>query len=253
MTSYKIRPMCVGKFPQFEKSMFLIGVEPGTKIPAPCISWLIEGEKGEKILVDTGPHASDAPTACYHNPIERSEGQRIDQALLAEGVDPEEIRLVIFTHLHWDHCYNPGLLKNATFYVQRSELAYAIDPIEWSNKAYETKIPGIKPPWFEISDHLNTVDGDAELLPGISFLHLPGHSPGSAGVAVNTSKGVYVIGGDTIPLLENWEGNAKHRHIPSAMLTDLIAYYNSFKKIEKITDKVLASHDFRSLDSKVWG
>jgi N-acyl homoserine lactone hydrolase len=253
MPYYTIKPLHVGTFPSFEKSMFLFGVEPGTKIPAPCISWLIEGEKGEKIVVDTGPHDSDAPTACYHNAIERADVHRIDQALLAVGVHPDEVQIVIFTHLHWDHCYNPGLLKNAKFYVQRSELAYAIDPIEWNSPYYESKLPGIKPPWFEVYDRLHTVDGDLELLPGILFVHLPGHTPGSAGVAVHTVKGTYLIAGDTVPLIENWEGNAKQKHIPSAMMTDLIAYYHSFKKIEKITDKVLPAHDFRAFDSKVWG
>ncbi|GAB6173950.1 N-acyl homoserine lactonase family protein [Paradesulfitobacterium aromaticivorans] len=253
MTSYKIRPLHVGTFPTFEKSMFLLGVDPGTKIPAPCISWLIEGTNGGKVLVDTGPHAADAPSAPYHNKIERTYEHRIDRVLLDVGVDPEEIEMVIFTHLHWDHCYNLEYFKKATFYVQTSELAYAIDPIEWGYKSYDIKIAGSKPPWFEIHDRLQTVEGDVGLMPGILFAHLPGHSPGSAGVAVNTKQGVYLIAGDTIPLVENWEGNAKQKHIPSAILTDLISYYNSFKKIEKLTDRVLASHDFRSLDSKVWG
>jgi len=233
--------------------MFVLGAEPGIKISAPCISWLIEGDEGEKILVDTGPHGSDALTAGYHNPVERLDGQRIDQALLTEGIGAEEIRFVFFTHLHWDHCYNAGLLVNASFYVQRSELAYAIDPIEWNNGAYETKLPGIEPPWLESSERLYTIDGDVELVLGTKVFHLPGHSPGSAGVAVNTAKGVYVIGGDTIPLLENWEGNSKQEHLPSAMRTNLIDYYHSFRKIDKIADEVLASHDSRSLEKRVYG
>lgn len=251
--NYRIRPIKVGVFPRFEKSMFLLGVDPGTKIPAPCIAWLIEGENGEKILVDTGPHASDYATSCFHNPVERSDIQRIDRALRAENVDPDEIKTVIFTHLHWDHCYNAAYLKNAMFYVQKDELHYAIDPIEWHYAHYDAKLAGVNPPWFDVFCRLRTVRGDAELFPGISFILLPGHTPGSAGVLVKTAKGMIMLGGDTVPLLENWEGNAKQKHIPSAMMVDMIAYYHSFKKIETLADFVLPAHDFRAFDQSVWG
>ncbi|MCL6592433.1 MAG: N-acyl homoserine lactonase family protein [Alicyclobacillus sp.] len=250
---YKIRPIQVGVFPSFEKSIFVLGVDPGTKIQAPCIAWLLEGENGKKILIDTGPHAPDAPTACFHNRIERSDVLRIDQALRKEGVDPAEIDIVIFTHLHWDHCHNAELLPNAVFYVQKKELAYAMDPIEWHFGSYEAKIKSILPPWFAVFDRLRTVDGDVEVAPGVLMVLLPGHTPGSAGVAVQTYQGVFMIAGDTVPLLLNWEGNSKQRHIPSALNTNIIEYYYSFKKIETISEQVLPAHDFRAFDRHVWG
>lgn len=254
MPYYKIRPLHVGTFPTFEKSMFLFGVDPGKKISVPIVSWLIEGDKGEKVLVDTGPSSSDAPTSSFHTNFESKHEQRIDQVLLSNGVDPEEIEHVIFTHLHFDHCYHPELLKNAKFYVQRSELLYAIHPIEWNHPFYEFNLlPGVTPSWLQVYDRLHPVDGDVELFPGIEMIHLPGHTPGLSGVAVNTTKGIYLIGGDAVPLMENWEGNGRQKHIPSAMVTDMIAYAHSFKKMENITDKVLPGHDFRAFDSKVWG
>lgn len=251
--AFKIIPLKVGVFPSFEKSLFALGVEPGTKIQAPCISWLIEGERGEKILVDTGPHATDATGAVYHNHINCSEEDRIDHVLQQAGTDPAEIQTVLFTHLHWDHCHNAIHLPNATFYVQKNELLYAIDPIEWHFGSFESKLTGIQPPWFNIFHRLMTVDGDIEILPGLHFLLLPGHTPGSAGVAVETRQGMYMIAGDTIPLMLNWEGNERKRHIPSALNTNLIDYYHSFQKIERITNRALPAHDFRSFDQSVWG
>lgn len=250
---YTIRPIKVGAFPRFEKSMFLMGVDPGVKIPAPCISWLIEGENGHKILVDTGPHAAECATSCFHNVVERADIERIDMALRAENVDPDEIQTVIFTHLHWDHCYNASFLKNATFYVQKEELLYAIDPIEWHYAHYDVKIADVNPPWFDIYNRLRTVRGDVELFPGISFILLPGHTPGSAGVLVKTKKGMIMLAGDTIPLMANWEGNAKHRRIPTGMVIDMLALNNSFKKIETLSDLVLPGHDYRAFDQKIWG
>lgn len=92
-----------------------------------------------------------------------------------------------------------------------------------------------------------------ELFPVIPFILLPGHTPGSAGVLVKTAKGMIMIGGDTVPLLDNWEGNAKQKHIPSAMMVDMIAYYQSFQKIERLSEIVLPAHDFRAFDQAVWG
>jgi len=39
----------------------------------------------------------------YHRLLEQNEAQRPDQALLRIGWNPEDVSLVILTHLHWDH------------------------------------------------------------------------------------------------------------------------------------------------------
>ncbi len=253
---HTIRPIQVGKFPSFEKSIFLMGIDPGAKISCPCVSWLIECENGDKILVDTGPHSTDYPTAKYHSgygKVEQEEHERIDRALSAQGVNPDEVKTVIFTHLHWDHCHSASYLKNATFYVQRKEIHYAIDPIPWHYGSFETGLPGVKPPWFDVFDRMKIVEGDVEIAPGVQILFLPGHTPGSAGVAVKTKKGTIVIAGDTIPMMENWEGIGARRRIPSALMTNVFEYYESFQKIEKVADVVLPAHDFRVFDQKKWG
>lgn len=249
---YTIKPLLVGMFPTFEKSTFVLGLDPGTKVRAPCIAWLIEGERGEKVLIDTGPHGSEAPTARYHNRIEQAPHHRLDQALKAAGVDPQEVGTVIFTHLHWDHCYHPELLSHAAFYVQKSELTYAIDPIEWHRTAFESGIPDGPPPWFGIFPRLHPISGDREIFPGLIVYHLPGHTPGSAGIAIHTRAGVYLVAGDTIPMMENWEGNRKQRHIPSALVTNALDYFHSFQRIEQIADHILPSHDLRALDQSIY-
>lgn len=250
---FKIKPLLVGVFPSFERSTFLLGVEFGTKMKAPCIAWLLEGENGEKILVDTGPHLTDSPSARFHSKIDCSESQRIDQVLIAEGVDPLEIKKVVFTHLHWDHCHHCDYLKNASFTVQKKEADYAANPIEWHRGSYESGLEGIQAPWSSVQDRLQIVDGDVEITPGIHMIHLPGHTPGCAGLTVNTRKGTFVIAGDAVPLLENWEGIGSRRHIPSALMTDIFQYYQSFEKLEEIGGIVLPAHDFRTFDCKTWG
>ncbi len=250
MTSlFTLTPLLVGVFPSFEKSYFVFGTDPGTKIAAPCISWLVEGEGGEKVIVDTGPHAGDAPTSHLHNRLEVNPDHRVDRALQKHGVDPAEVTTVIFSHLHFDHCYYGEVLPNARFLVQRSELQYAVAPIPWHRSAFESGIPGAVPPWFSVFDRLQPVDGDIEVMPGIGFVALPGHTPGSAGATVHTARGTHLLAGDTINLVENWEGGKGRRHIPPGNFVDVVETYRSFEKIERVADVVLASHDFRMFDA----
>lgn len=252
MESYKIRPLQVGIVTGIDQSTMLSGIGFGTKLRLPCVAWLIEGAKGEKILVDSGPPEAGAPAERYHaHKIERADNERVDQALLAIGVDPSEIQIVILTHLHYDHCHNGRFFPKASFYVDSEELAFAKDPIEWQAGGFDANLPGIDPPWREVESRLRTFDADVELLPGLKFLRLPGHTPGSAGVAVKTARGTCVIAGDTVPLMANWEGNTNHRRIPPAMgNTNLIDLYHSFKKIENVADVVIPSHDYRTLEMR---
>ena len=256
MTYFTIRPLLVGVFPSFEKSYFLMGTEPGVKIKAPCISWLVQGEHGETIVVDTGPHAGDAPTSHLHNRLEVNPDHRVDRALQQHRVDPAEVSTVIFSHLHFDHCYHADVFTNprTRFLVQKADLQYAIAPIAWHRSSFESGIPGARPPWFSVFDRIEPVEGDIEVMPGIGFVALPGHTPGSAGVTVQTRRGVHLLAGDTINLVENWEGGTRgQRHIPPGSFVDAVACYQTFEKIERLADVVLASHDFRMFDTSTYG
>lgn len=246
---YTITPLLVGVFPSFEISYFLQGTDPGRKIPAPCISWLVRGDNGAVVLVDTGPHPGDASTAFLHNKLEVNPDHRVDRALAKAGVDAAEVQTVVLTHLHFDHCYHLDLLPNARILVERAEMQYAIAPISWDNTGYETGLATHTPPWTQAVGRMQAVDGDLEIAPGLEMVSLPGHTPGSAGLVANTTGGRYLMAGDNVNLVENWEGNARRRHIPASSFTSSLDYFRSFEKMERVADHVLASHDFRMFDA----
>src|SRR5690606_10567734 len=100
----------------------------GQRVDAPCLGYLILGG-ARPILVDSGPCASPEWGTNYHNPFSRTPEQDLRSALRAHEVEPTDIRTVILTHLHWDHCYGNKYLPNARFVVQRKELAYAMTPL----------------------------------------------------------------------------------------------------------------------------
>ncbi len=88
------------------------------------------------------------------------------------------MRIVVNTHLHWDHSSNNHLFPNARVVVQQRELDYARHLVQWHNRTFET-IPGLEPAWMKAKDQICPVDGDVSLAPGVSVVTLPGHTPAS--------------------------------------------------------------------------
>lgn len=203
----------------------------------------------KKILVDTGC-CSPEWSRKYHFPDSvQTEEQKPINALSRIGVRPEDIDTVILSHLHWDHASNNGLFKDATFLVQKKELEYASSPLPVHLKGYEAPQLGMHPHYLGVK--YAVIDGDYEVVPGVSTILTPGHSPGSQCVAVETEKGVYLIATDTAPLYGNWEGNRPLMpHIANAIHVGLVEYFESFKKMEQVADYVLPGHDPKALEKE---
>lgn len=238
-----IYPLRLGTLQNVEKSIFTYGCNQGVKIQACFIGWYIAGAS-KKILVDTGPSDPDCASLYHpHISLKKDYSQQLNQALRGLGLFPEDIELVIFTHLHWDHCYNAEILNKASFIVQADEIRYAVAPLPIHRVTYEVGIKGLQPPWMSVFDRIEIIQGDNEIVPGISVVHLPGHTPGSQGVVVETDKGPYLIAGDTVPLYENWQGD-KGINIPNGIHVDLRTYFDTLEKIQKLEVKaILPGHD----------
>jgi N-acyl homoserine lactone hydrolase len=212
--------------------------------------FVIEGGESP-ILVDTGPATPEVAWELHRYELVQTASQHPLAALRDSGIEPGDIKTVINTHLHWDHCSNNALFPDARFLVQKRELLYAVDPLEWNRVAFE-KIPGVQPQWFATWGQIETVDGENTIAPGISTVLLPGHTPGSQGVVVEADGGRYLIAGDCVPTYENWRGDDESKHIPDGLYYDLIAYEESFRKIEALDCEVIPSHDPAVLKHGLW-
>ena len=142
------------------------------------------------------------------------ESERLENALGRLGVLAEDVDLVVNTHLHWDNCSNNAAFGNAEILVQRAELSHAAAPCAGHHRAYRIH-PGSIPPFALCLDRVRPLDGAAEVAPGIGVVPLPGHSPGSQGVHVRTGEGTFVITGDCVDTLENWENGGADHALPS--------------------------------------
>lgn len=233
-----IHPLDLGTL-NVDKSGLTLRHGLGTRIDAPCLGYLVLGG-AHPVLIDSGPCQDSAWGSRHHNPFRRSPEQSLAQALQHHGVQPEQIRTVILTHLHWDHCYGNQNLPNARFIVQRKELAYAMTPLPCDAPIYETNLHPVH--FLHGLDRFELIDGDRDILPGIRCILLPGHTPGLQGVLVQTQGARVLIASDHCPLYENYE-----HAIPTGIIHSLEDWYRSTQRIHELADAILPGHDMRVL------
>ena len=239
----------VGVFTSLSRAALMFQRGYFEDVSAPITMFVITGGD-HPIVVDTGGGSPEQTMERHAVPISQDASEHPLAALESLGIDPADVGTVVNTHLHWDHCSNNDLFPNARIVVQKSELAYAMDPFEPNLKVYE-RLPGMEPLWLSSLGRMTTIDGDEDLAPGVRAVHLPGHSPGSQGVVVSAAGRDWLIAGDCVSCYGNWEGDERARHIPSAY-TDMGAYMASFGKIERLGCGVIPSHDFRVIDQRTF-
>lgn len=167
--------------PLWEK---VIRPDPLNRITMELRSCLIEGEDG-LILVDTGHGAK--LSGKRREQIGLTAPLRLLDELAGLGYRPEDVRTVINTHLHADHCGGNTIrladgrlapaFPNATYIVQRLELADATYPNERTRNTYfhENFLP-LTDLCAGGAGALRVVSGDAQITPHVRVQVTPGHT-----------------------------------------------------------------------------
>lgn len=182
MPDYKIHPLAVG-FNETDQGIMTYLRQYGVRILLPIYVFAIKGGS-EKIIVDTGLEDFVAP-----EDLETRLGFPVfefEEALDRIGWKPEEIDIIIHTHLHNDHCENDYKCPNATVYVQQAELDFCRNPHPIDHRYYPDLLDDVE---------IKTLNGDTNITDGIDVIFTPGHTPGGQSVVVNTSEGNAVITG----------------------------------------------------------
>mgnify|MGYP001051674866 CR=1 FL=1 len=137
----------------------------------------------QTIVIDTGHGTKLDESAMRRWQINRPNGDLVTQ-LTTLDVQPEDVTLVIDTHLHAAHCAGNTkfaddgetllpTFPNAEYVVQRGEYEDAMHPNERTRASY---LPYNYEPLYK-AGQLRLLDGDTDLAPGVRGIVTPGHTP----------------------------------------------------------------------------
>jgi glyoxylase-like metal-dependent hydrolase (beta-lactamase superfamily II) len=207
----------------------------------------------QTIIVDTGGPTDAEYVGEQHGlDYECPAAMHPQTALATLGVAADEVKLVVNTHLHWDHCSNNDAFPNAAILIQRAELEYAVHPCPAHAPLYEVR-PAAVPPWTTYLHRIKAVSGRTSIAPGVELVPLPGHSPGSQGVRVETKAGTHIITGDCVYTWDNWNNGGLGTPRTSNLYTDLPAFYESLAFLKDSGWALIPSHDWSVVEQGRFG
>ena len=188
--------------PMWEKR---IPADGRNRIPLALRCLLVEAPNA-LVLVDTGiGNKEDEKFHHIYGVDNAGEPTRLETAIRAAGFTPEQIDLVISTHLHFDHAGGNTVrdpdgrvvpaFANARYLVQGREVEFARAANERTRATYLRH--NFDP--VETSGLQDRVDGPVEVTDGVSVLPTPGHVPFHQSVMVQSGDDKACFLGDVCP------------------------------------------------------
>ena len=166
---------------------------------------LIETPAG-RVLVETGIGARISDKA---RAMRSYEGPWIVPALEKAGFDPSTVDAVVVSHLHYDHA--GGVMRpDGSPSFPRARLVAQLGEWEIAMGDNPRLIAGYDQPELRLFRDLglrDAVDGEAELLPGVSVFVTGGHSAGHQGVLVRGADRTLAFFGDLC--MRPWSANPR--------------------------------------------
>ncbi|WP_134726778.1 MBL fold metallo-hydrolase [Paracoccus luteus] len=167
---------------------------PADRIVTPMNITLLR--RGDRVaLFDVGSGPGFMPTA-----------GKLAGALAAVGITPADVTDVIFTHAHPDHLwglldeFDEPVFARARLQMGAAEHEYWTDPQTPATigEARQAFAVGAARRLAAVGDRMALFEPDAEVLPGVTAVATPGHTPGHTSFAIGTPDTGIMVTGDAI-------------------------------------------------------
>jgi N-acyl homoserine lactone hydrolase len=154
------------------------------------VCYLVQTSDGRNILIDSGIPADYQPPPGI--PLPTHETNVIVQ-LAALGLRPEDVDLLICTHFDGDHAGYHDAFANAELIVQRTHYELA--------RSGHARFAPTRAHWDHPALRYRLIDGDTELLTGLTLIETSGHTPGHQSVLARLPQtGPVLLAIDAVPV-----------------------------------------------------
>ena len=211
------------------------------RVRAPVWSALLRTPDGN-ILFDTGLHPVHVarPDATFGRDsglqVVMEDADGVVARLASLGVRPNDVSVVVNSHLHFDHAGNNGAFPKATFIVQAEHLAFAKG---------RPNFPGV---YWDIPELTYVpVSGRSRVARGVEVVPTPGHAPGHQSLVVDLAEtGRVVLTGDAAFTCTNLE-RGDIPALDQAAARESLALIRSLVRDD--LSRVFTSHDADAWDA----
>ena len=228
-------------FMGFERSGLFLGDRSADRVAIPVACWLIQTPSAN-VLFDTGVAPRAVPGLLRNDPLARfGDEDLLIHRLDALGLEPDDVHMVVLSHLHFDHAGGAALFPHSELVVQKDEYAYAHYPAPFYESFYYRKnfdLPGYR--W-------RLLDGDTELLPGLTAIRSDGHTAGHQSLLVELPEtGPVILAGDCCYWQESID-----REVPPGVVWEPTRAMHSIKRLKTIA-RLMRGQIFPGHDPVFW-
>ena len=215
---------------------FIGGDEHDVPMPLDYFVWAIKG-RDRTLILDTGFSKE------MGDKRKRQHLRSPAVGLKAIGVEPDQVRDVIISHMHYDHCGNYDLFPTATFHLQDKEMAYCTGRCMCHanlRHAYDADdVTAMVRRIYEGRAMFH--DGTSEIAPGITVHHVGGHTSGLQIARVMTRRGWMVLASDASHFYANFQ---QQRPFPVvANVPEMLEGYRTMNALASSPDAIIPGHD----------
>ncbi|GAA5101500.1 N-acyl homoserine lactonase family protein [Wohlfahrtiimonas larvae] len=210
-------------------------------VPVPV--YLIKHPKGN-VLIDTGLSSEFIQTSGttqndFGLEIQLNKDEYIINQLKKVGLDKSDIKYVINTHLHWDHCGGNKDLTESIMIIQSPEWDSANNPEYIAKKYYVPRL-------FNQHQNFSLIDGEYDLYDDGSIILVPtyGHTDGHQSIRVKVGDRYLLLTIDTAYLREAFE----RRILPNIAVDNeetILQSLDYLKQQQDAGDVLFFGHDYQ--------